>query len=268
MPTFGTDLTPNYSIVMIKRYLRTSALALLTLGLTAITAGAHERRFSYSYETTGMPKGTWEYEQWFTWKSYDDKDRFDFRHEFEYGLTDTLTLDIYLADWRYEDVEDEGSEADYKRSGFALRQMLTDPNKSVLGSALYGEVLVGDEELVLEGKLLLQKNFGPLIVVYNLIIEAEWEGEDLGDLDESVGVWENTVGLSYQVTPSFFIGVEALHEIEFEEWSEAGDHVFYAGPNISFRKGNFFATVAGLFQASDVEGEADTQVRVIAGFTF
>lgn len=253
---------------MIKSSLKTFAAAILALGLTATVASANERRFTYSYETTGMPKGVWEYEQWFTWKSYDNKDRFDFRHEFEYGITDTLTIDIYLADWRYEDVADEGGDADYKRSGFALRQMITDPNKAVLGSALYGEVLVGDEEVVLEGKVLLQKNFGPFVAVYNLVLEAEWEGEDLGDLDESVGVWENTFGVSYQINPNFFIGVEALHEVEFEEWKHAGDHAFYAGPNLSFRKGNFFATFAGLFQATDVEGEPDTQVRMIAGFTF
>jgi hypothetical protein len=247
--------------------LKSFAAALLALGFVT-TASATDRRFSYSYESTGMPKGAWEYEQWLTWKHYDNKDRLDFRHEIEYGITDTLTLDIYLADWRYENFDEGDDETDYKRSGFALRQMMTDPNKSWLGSALYGEVLVGDEELVLEGKLLLQKNFGPLIAVYNLIIEAEWEGEDLGDLDESVGVWENTFGLSYQINPNLFVGVEALHEVEFEEWKDAGDHVFYVGPNISFRTGNFFATFAGLFQATDVDGEPDAQVRMIAGFTF
>jgi hypothetical protein len=247
--------------------LKSFAAALLALGFVT-TASATDRRFSYSYESTGMPKGAWEYEQWLTWKHYDNKDRLDFRHEIEYGITDTLTLDNYLADWRYENFDEGDDETDYKRSGFALRQMMTDPNKSWLGSALYGEVLVGDEELVLEGKLLLQKNFGPLIAVYNLIIEAEWEGEDLGDLDESVGVWENTFGLSYQINPNLFVGVEALHEVEFEEWKDAGDHVFYVGPNISFRTGNFFATFAGLFQATDVDGEPDAQVRMIAGFTF
>ncbi len=243
-------------------------LAAASFAWFATTASASERRFTYSYEATTMPKGAWEYEQWFTWKSYDDKDRFDFRHEFEYGITDSLTLDIYVADWRYEDVAGEGSETDYKSSGFSLRKMLTDPNKSVLGSGLYGEVLVGDQKVELEGKLLLQKNFGPLMAVYNLVLEAEWEGEDLGSLDEAVGVWENTFGLSYQITPGLFVGMEALHEVEFPDWSKAGDHAFYAGPNISFRKGSFFATVTGLFQATSVQGEPDTQLRVIAGFTF
>jgi len=250
---------------MTKRIL---AAALLALGFSLATSHAHDRRLVYGYETTGMPKGMWEYEQWMTWKNYGNKDRFDFRHEFEYGITDTLTIDIYLADWRYETYEDGEDVTDYRRSGFALRQQLTDPNKSFLGSALYGEILVGDEMVVLEGKLLLQKNFGPLIAIYNAVIEAEWEGSSLGNLDEKVGVWENIFGLSYQISPSFFVGVEGLHEVEFADWSETGDHVFSVGPNFSFRKGNFFVTAAGLFQVTDVEGEPDSQLRVIAGFTF
>ena len=181
----------------------------------------------------------------------------------EFGLTDRLQLGFYLFDWEHETEEGE-SDTKWEGTGIELIYQLTDPNKSFLGSALYLEAVASDEEAAVEGKLLLQKNFGPLIAVYNLVVEAEWED----GYDEEVGVWENTVGLSYEVTPSFFVGVEATHEIEFEDWSEAGQHVVYAGPNVSFRKGNFFATLTGLFQATDVEGEADTQLRVIAGITF
>jgi hypothetical protein len=245
----------------------------LTLAVLLGTAlgsslSAAERRFAYSYETTGMPKGLWEYEQWVTWKAYGDKDRLDFKHELEYGLTDTLTLSLYLANWRYEDGDDVASETDYKSSAVSLRRTLTDPNESFLGSALYGEVTVGDEELALEGKLLLQKNLGPLTAVYNLIVEAEWEGEDLQQLDEKVGVWENTFGLSYQLNPHFLVGVEALHELEFADWSQAGKHVVYAGPNLSLRAGTCFATLAALSQVTDIHEEADAQLRLIAGFTF
>src|SRR5688572_3075076 len=100
---------PQTQHQMMRHTLRTFAAAILALGFAA-TANAGERRFTYSYETTTAPKGSWEYEQWMTWKSYDNKDRFDFRHEIEYGITDTLQLGIYLADWRYEDVDGEGSE--------------------------------------------------------------------------------------------------------------------------------------------------------------
>ena len=44
--------------------------------------------------------------------------------------------------------------------------------------------------------------------------------------------------------------------------------MFYAGPNASFRKGDFFATVACLFQLSSVAGEPDTQVRLLLGINF
>lgn len=241
--------------------------AALASGLLTV-AQAGDRRFVYNYDTETAPAGSWEYEQWVTWKHYTDKDRLDVRHEVEYGITDRLQVGLYLADWRYEKVKGAGSETDYRASGVEVIYQLSDPNKAAFGSAIYGEVLIGDEQVKLEPKLLLQKNFGPFIAVYNLVLEAEWEGEDLRNLDEKVGVWENTFGLSYQVNPRLFVGVEALHEQEFADWSDAGEHVVYAGPNLSCRHGAFFATVAGLLQATDVDGEPESQVRIIAGAGF
>lgn len=254
---------PNRLTPMTKPSLGAFAAAILALGLIATVAHATDRRFTYSYETTTAPKGSFEYEQWFTWQQGDDFDKYQFRHELEFGITDQLQLGLYLFDWEHEK-EDGESETKWEGTGVELIYQLTDPNKSAFGSALYFEAIASDEELELEGKLLLQKNFGPLVLVYNLIVEAEWED----DFEEEVGVWENTIGLSYQVNPNIFIGVEATHEVEFEDWSEAGHHVVYAGPNVSFRKGHFFATLTGLFQATDVDDEADTQLRVIAGLTF
>ena len=250
---------------------RLSAVSLLASGLAVSapsTATASERRFVYSYEATTAPKGLLEVEQWFTFKDYEDRQRYEFRTEVEYGVTDRFQLGLYLSDWRYTDNDDGTDKAEWRTAGLEAIYSLTDPNKDFIGSAVYGEVLVGPEKFALEGKLLLQKNFGPLALVYNFVLEAEWEGESLRDLDERVGVIENSLGVSYQVNPSFFIGAEALHEVEFEDWEDAGDNVFYAGPNVSFRQGNFFATAAGLFQLGDVEGEPDTQVRLILGLHF
>lgn len=247
-------------------FLSKSVFALaLAAALGSQSANAHDRRFAYSYETTLMPKGTWEFEPWVTLKHYSDKDVWDFRYELEYGVTDRLQVAAYLSDWRYTDSDNGDSEATWRTAGFEAVYGLTDPNTSFLGSALYGEVLLGPEKFALEGKLLLQKNFGPLALVYNGIVEAEWEGSSY---DEKVGVWENTFGLSYSFSPAFAVGVEAVHEVEFEDWSEAGDHVFFVGPNISYHTKNFYATVAGLFQASDVDGEPEAQVRMILGFSF
>ena len=60
---------------------------------------ADDRRFTYTYEATTSPKGSWEFEQWLTWKGYHDGDTFDFRHELEYGITDNLQIGLYLSDW-------------------------------------------------------------------------------------------------------------------------------------------------------------------------
>ena len=149
-------------------------------------------------------------------------------------------------------------------SGIEVIYQLTDPNKSFIGSALYGEVIMSDKELELEGKLLLQKNFGPLMLVYNGIIEAHWEDH----YANTVGVLEQTLGLSYQVHPSFSIGMEAKHEVAFENWSHSGGNAVFVGPNVSFRKGGFFTAIAGLFRVSDVPGEPKLELSTVLGFHF
>lgn len=238
-------------------------LAAATL-MGANPAEAIDRRFTFSYETTTQPKGILEYEQWFTWEHFDGGDKYKFRHELEYGLTDRLQLGVYLFDWEHER-EDGGHHTAWEGSGLELIYQLSDPNKSAIGSALYGEVLVSDQEIGLEAKLFLQKNFGPFALVYNAMIEAEWEDH----YKEAIGVLGQSAGLSYQINPSFLIGVEATHEVEFEDWSDAGPHAVFVGPNLSIRAhGGFWVTVAGLFQATNSDDAPESQLRVLAGFHF
>ncbi len=242
-------------------------MAIALLLVAGHPADASDRKFAYSYEATTMPKGTWELEQWVTWKSFDDGDRFDFRHEIEWGVTDNLQLALYLANWRYED-RDGVSDTSFKTSSLEAIYNLTDPTADLLGSALYGEVGIGPEELKLEAKFILQKNIGPWVIAGNSIIESEWEGDSLDSLSEKKGELGQTVGVSYQFTPAFALGIEGLFEIEIDDWKEFADAAFYIGPNFSWRKGNFFMTVAGLFQTTSVAGEPDAQTRLIAGFDF
>src|SRR3990167_3024714 len=58
-----------------------------------------ERYFTYSYDAEVLPKGQSEFEQWITarvGKKGGDYARWDFREEFEYGLTERLTTALYL----------------------------------------------------------------------------------------------------------------------------------------------------------------------------
>jgi hypothetical protein len=238
-------------------------LALGVFVLSAASGFATERRFAVSYEATTSPAGTIEYEQHVLWEHGKGFDSLKFRQEVEFGITDRFQLSAYLYDFGY-DREDGHGKTTWKGSGLEAIYQLTDPNKSFIGSAIYGEAIMNDKELELEAKLILQKNFGPLTLVYNGIVEAHWED----GYKNTVGVLEQTIGLSYQLRPSFSVGVEAKHEVTFENWEHSGGNAVFVGPNVSFRKGGFFATVAGLFRASNVSGEPQIEVSTIMGFHF
>ena len=159
---------------------------LLGTHLICEVATAGDRRFGYVYESTTAAKGEIEVENWATWKTRRDgsgrANEFDFRHEIEYGVTDRLQAAIYVADWKVSE-----ERPIYKATAFELIYNMTNPVTDLLGSALYGEVKLGDQQFKLEGKLLLQKNFGPIVMAYNAGIEAEWEGERFGHYEERSG---------------------------------------------------------------------------------
>ncbi len=238
--------------------------------IATVRVHADERRFTFVYEATTLPKGAWEYEQWVTWKtakeSNRDFDRFDFRHEIEIGLTDHFQLGIYVSDWRYEENRPQGvHRGDWRNVAVEGKLNLTNPTTDPVGLALYGEVKVGDELLELEGKLIAQKNFGAFVLAYNAILEAEWEGSHF---DEDNGEVAQTLGVSYQFSPRFLAGMELLHEIGIPDWQGAsGKGILYLGPNFSYRAQKWWATLTPLFQVSDVEDEPDFQMRLIFGFS-
>lgn len=247
------------------------AVSAFAFSSTLLPASAGQRKFAYSYEATTSPKGVVEMENWVTWKRADvDGDRahiFEFRHEIELAVTDRLQLGFYLADWSYND-SDPRKRANFQHSGIEAIYGLTNPTTDWLGSALYLEALASDDSLELEGKLLLQKNFGPVVVAYNAILEAEWEGERFSSLNERNGEFAQTLGISVELNRRVAAGAEVVHEIALPDWSEAGDSVVFAGPNVSVRFGRAYATAACLFQLTDVSGEPDVQTRLIVGFEF
>lgn len=86
----------------------------------------------------------------------------------------------------------------------------------MLGSAVYGEIRGGPELFELESKILLQKNFGKWIGVYNATLEARWTGEYL---QQREGEFSQTAAVSYEIDPHFTVGIEALHEIDISTGS-------------------------------------------------
>ncbi len=239
--------------------------AVLTL---ANSADAGSRRFTYSYETTTMPQGAMELESWVTWKTGKDSDpdfeRFDIRHEFEYGFSDRLQLAFYFADWRYEESATESGNTEFRDIAVEAIYNLTDPNTTPFGTALYGEIKGSDDFIELEGKFLLQKNIGQWMFVYNVGGEIAWEDDYENDEAELM----QSAGVSYQINPSWSVGAEALHEIAVPDVDTIGDSAVYLGPNVSWRSKRFSCALTGLWQLTSLSDEPDFQLRTIFAVDF
>lgn len=255
---------------------RSASFSVLLAGLAVVNflavsrAEAGARRFTYVNEATTSAPGSFEGETWVTWKTSPEEQRrynaVNFRHEIEFGITDRLQAAIYVADWGY--LEDPGANEHgfkYQDSAIELIYNLTNPTTDLLGLALYGEFRGGPEELELESKVILQKNLGRFVFAYNATLEAKWEGDRF---EERGGEIAQSVGVSYEVSPAFLLGAELLHEIELPDWSEAGDSVVYGGPNVSYRRDNWWITLTPLAQLTNISSEVDVQTRLIFGFHF
>jgi hypothetical protein len=233
---------------------------------TVTLAGA--RHFTFLYEAPTSAPGSIESENWMTWQRVTNPERSDeigFRHEIEIGITDHFQASIYFVDWSYTH-DRKQSTFSYSDSAIELIYNLTNPVIDPVGLSIYGEIGGGRQHLELESKLIAQKNFGPLILDYNLTLEAEWAEHGL---QEHQGELQQALGASYELSPSISVGLEFLHECVFPDWHDDGRiRNIFVGPNVAFRRGNWFVTVTALAQATNTPDEADFKVRTIFGFGF
>jgi hypothetical protein len=226
------------------------------------------RHFTFLYETPTSAPGSVEFENWVTYKTGDPGGRrfsqLDFRHEFEFGITDRFQLSLYVADWLYQTgFDDRASGFVYSATAVEAIYNLTNPVIDPVGISVYQEVKVGDRLVESESKFIAQKNFGPLILAYNATLEAAWEGSNL---EEEEGEFQQALGASYELSPRYSVGLEMLHELIFPAWRGSDEtQNFFVGPNLSVRSGRWFATVTALAQVTRTADEADFQVRSIFG---
>jgi hypothetical protein len=240
----------------------------IALGFVPQFCSGGVRHFTFLYETTTSAPGSVELENWVTFATGEPESRrfseVDFRHEFEFGITDRFQLSFYVADWTYQTgFGDRPSGFVYSASAIEAIYNLTNPVVDPVGLSIYQELKVGDGLVESESKFIAQKNFGPLIIAYNATLEAAWEGSGL---EEKTGEFQQALGASYELSPKFSLGIEMLHEFIFPEWrASAETQTFFIGPNLSVRSGRWFATVTALTQATSTSDEPDVQVRSIVG---
>lgn len=237
--------------------------------LSPSSALASERPFTFVYEASVQAEGAVEYEQWVTWKSHKDSDhsysRFEFKHEFEFAITDTLQLGIYAAGWSFEDSNERNNHTRFDYAAAEVIYQLINPHTEDFGLALLGEFKGGPELFELENKVILQKNIDNLVLAYNATVEFEWEGDGYSEHNMKL---EQSAGISYLIMQELSVGAELVHEVEYESYARWSPHTVYVGPNVSYRSKGWWVTATQLFQVTDTHEEANFQTRLIVGVDF
>jgi hypothetical protein len=238
------------------------AAILLLLGWQASPALAGVRHFTFLYEAPTSPPGSVELENTITWQHGSNWNDVFVREELEIGLTNRFQLGIYPLDWSHHN--DGGLE--YNGGALELIYNLSNPVVDPIGISLYQEISVGRQHVESESKLIAQKNFGRWIFDYNATLEADWEDQHL---EEETGEFQQALGASYEISPRLSVGVEFLHEFVFPDWrdDEKIRNVF-VGPNVSYRRNQWFVTITALAQATDTQDEPNFQLRTIFGVGF
>ena len=242
----------------------TARLAILAAFAAAGVAQASPQKFANSYEAKTLSKGQFEFENNVLWDHSNGVNGFEFEHEIEFGITDNFQISL-LAEWSTEHVSGEGSESAFGKAGIEAIYQLSNPASDPLGSALLGEVAIGDKEFSLEGKLLLSKDAGPFTAVYNIGIEGFWEGSDYSDAS---GEFTQTAGLTYAISQQLFLGAELTHSLEIPDWSGSGANSLKIGPSLAFRAGNFWAALSAGWEVTNEEDASDFSGKIRFGFVF
>lgn len=250
-----------------------AAVMLAPLGAPFVnTARADDRRFTFLDETRHHPPtGELEFEQGIVYGTHTDEDsdfnRLDFRHEIEYGLTDTIQLAVDLAEWHWQK-DAEGHETNYDASAAEFKIRFMDPVTDLFGLGFKTEVGVGRESTDWENILIVDKVMGRWEFCYNFVVGADWEGERYFHYDENGGELANRFGVSYELSPAWFIGGELVHEIPLPDWKSGEDQNLFVGPNFSYRGHNWAVTTTALFLATGGEDEPKFELQTIFEIDF
>lgn len=234
--------------------------------MTAPSAQAIDRLFTYTYEPETMPKDALEFEQWITLRAGRPKEtgrenysRWELREELEYGVTDNYTLHFYLntRSDAYREVATGADVSSFRFTGISIANqfMLVNPAENPVGLSLYLEPTYSGDEAAFEQKILLGQRHGDWKWALNLIHETEWED----NFHKIVGEFEATFGLSYQLTKNLWLGGEARNVNEMPEYKEWESSAVYVGPAIHYRRENWWATLTVLPQVwgKDYDGNTD-----------
>ena len=145
-------------------------------------------------------------------------------------------------------------------------------------------------EYELEFKAIVQKNFlaDRLVWAANLTFEPEWEREHEGAVIASTGqrtekelAFEASTGLTYQVAPDWWVGVEGRYHSVYPDWTHGlhrENYAVYAGPSLFYDGGKWGLTATWLPQlfggphapgsSFELDDHEKTELRVKLSYEF
>jgi len=239
---------------------RSSPLLLLLTVLSAFPAAAGQRHTVWAYPPGAGPKGVVEAETWITTSraNSDSGTAAEYRLEIENGLSDDVSLDLYLGVLK----QAPGESVKFDSFQASLRaDLVRDPLKIPVDLTGYFE-LKRDVDFSnpweFEAILIGGKSFGKFSYSFNLVYESELSSKAFqSDVREVKGI----VTAGWELTKKIWAGAELVLA------NDAGTKEASLGPTFSFglTESTWIAIGPqfGLNQATD-----DLKVRAIFGIFF
>ncbi|NIP24064.1 MAG: hypothetical protein GWN67_10725 [Phycisphaerae bacterium] len=230
---------------------------LILVLLVVNSAKADRRGYVWTYEYQTMPKGESELEYYLTHKvpdvhKYDEKNTWEHQAEYEYGLTDRWDISIYQR-WKQTNTKTD-DKFEYTGTKVRTRYRLGEKDMYPLDTLLYLEYIKPDssnEAEIMEGKLILAKDFGKFNIAYNQILKV-------GINNKGGNENEYAFGMNYEFNPSWKAG--------FESAGNYTEDKYYIGPTVSWAGEKLWVGIGvlrGLNDRSD-----DFRARLIMGIPF
>lgn len=276
--------------------------AALLAGAFAISGAAlgDEGVFGYVRGAETLPKGEWDFEQWFTWrwdKSAGSYTAMDSKTELEYAFTDRfqgaaelyglgintsgLLIDAYIPGDEKYTFKPAGLEAAFKYNFLSPIKDAIGISQYIAVSYFWLDTNSGQKKDVysIEGILIAQKYFldGELNVAGNLGIEAtsatrkpidglpvdyEWPTHPEMEIELTL-----SGAIAYRLAPNWFIGAEVIYqneqetEVGTERWS------LQAGPTLHYAAKQWWATLTWMPQLAgggiDFPEQTNTNLHLI-----
>jgi hypothetical protein len=252
------------------RFLPAALVAVVAL-VCAEPAHASGPDFGYVYTTDIEEPGETEVSLWATdrrGKAEGHYDAQDYRLEVERGIGERFQVSGYL-NLASHHIRAIGGEFEpvHRNFGFQglsaeFKYQVLNPTHDRFGLAFYAEPawsriskVKGEKarEFEFELKAIAQKNFAHdrLVWAANLTLEPEWEREHeevAGTIEpgtEKELALEVASGVSYQVAPRWWVGVEGRYHSVYPDWMHGlhrENYAVYAGPSVHYAAGEWAVT--------------------------